>query len=111
VERLLALAVGSTSAILVPSLSGTGTNGLFRAPPTAFPSRFGPGSVALHLEEAQRRNVPVQVVPLDSFALDIDDSADVREWLRRGPPSEALAFLRSLEIDARLARLEDAGRA
>jgi 2-phospho-L-lactate guanylyltransferase len=110
VERLFALARQGAAALLVPSRSGTGTNALFRAPPTLFPSRFGPGSLALHREEALRRRVTAQVVPLDSLALDIDDPADIRRWLQDAKPSPALDFLRSRDIEARLVRWEAQGK-
>jgi 2-phospho-L-lactate guanylyltransferase len=109
VERLVALARQGAAALLVPSLSGSGTNALYRAPPTLFPSRFGPGSLALHREEARRRGVTAQVVPLDSLALDIDDPADIRVWLQRGRPGRALDYLKSRGVEARLAQLDEEG--
>lgn len=102
--RLVALGRNGAAALLVPSLAGTGTNGLYRAPPNLFPSRFGPGSLALHREEAQRRGVAAQIVPLDSLALDVDDPEDVRLWLQRKRPSPALEYLQSCGIEARLER-------
>jgi 2-phospho-L-lactate/phosphoenolpyruvate guanylyltransferase len=101
------VAEGAT-ALLVPSLSGTGTNGLFRSPPTLFPSRFGPGSYDLHEAEARSRGVHAERLVLDSLALDVDDPDDVREWLRRDKTSAALTYLRGRDIEGRLAGL-DAG--
>jgi len=109
VERLFALARQDARVLLVPSLSGTGTNGLFRAPATLFPSRFGPGSLALHQDEAHRLGVTAQVVRLDSLALDIDDPADIRLWLGSAKPTRAFDYVKSLEIEARLARWEAQG--
>jgi 2-phospho-L-lactate guanylyltransferase len=42
---------GEGSVVIVPSRDGTGTNAILRRPPTLFPSHFGPGSLAKHLEE------------------------------------------------------------
>jgi 2-phospho-L-lactate/phosphoenolpyruvate guanylyltransferase len=105
VQHLIELAEQGADAGIVTSLSGTGTNGLFRAPPTAFPSRFGPGSLALHLEEARRRGFVPRIESLESLALDIDDPADIRVWRSRKRSSPALAYLESLGIAERLARL------
>jgi 2-phospho-L-lactate guanylyltransferase len=100
---VLAAAAAGAQAVLVPSLSGTGTNALYRSPPTLFPSRFGPGSLALHEQEARRVTAAVRVLQLASLALDIDDAADVRELARRGEPCPALDYLRALGIERRLA--------
>ncbi len=100
---VLAAAAGGAQAVLVPSLDGTGTNALYRCPPTLFPSRFGPGSLALHEQEARRVTAAVRVLPLPSLALDIDDPADVEELVRRGEACPALDYLRSLGIAQRLA--------
>jgi 2-phospho-L-lactate guanylyltransferase len=100
---VLAAAAAGAQAVLVPSLSGTGTNALYRSPPTLFPSRFGPGSLALHEQEARRVTGAVRVLPLASLALDIDDAADVQELVRRGEGCPALDYLRALGIEQRLA--------
>lgn len=88
-------------AVLVPSLAGTGTNALYRSPPTLFPSRFGPGSLALHLVAARHVTAAVNVLPLERLALDIDDPADVRELVRRDTPCPALDYLRAIGIEER----------
>lgn len=104
-ERLLALARHGSPALLVPSLSGMGTNALFRSPPTLFPSRFGPGSLALHEQEARRVTTDVRIVPLASLALDIDDPEDVRELLSRGQGCPALDYLKEQGLTGRLERI------
>jgi len=102
-ERLMVPIREGCAAVLVPSLSGTGTNALYRSPPTLFPSRFGPGSFALHEKEARRRAKDVRVLPLASLALDVDDPDDVRELVRRGQAGPALDYLRTRGIEERLA--------
>ena len=109
--RLVVLGRNGAVALLVPSLAGTGTNALYRAPPTLFPSRFGPGSLALHREEARQRGVAAQIVPLASLALDVDDPEDVLLWLQRKRSSPALEYLQSLRIEARLEHYVGAGAA
>lgn len=105
-ERLMVPIQEGCAAVLVPSLSGTGTNALYRSPPTLFPSRFGPGSLALHEQEARRRARDVRLLPLESLALDVDDPDDVRELVRRAQPCPALDFLRAHGIEERLAHLD-----
>lgn len=101
-EAVLASGQGA-QAVLVPSLTGTGTNALYRSPPTLFPSRFGSGSLALHQAAARRVAAAVTILPVERLALDIDDPADVRELLQRGTPCPALDYLRAIGIEERLA--------
>ena len=75
-------------AVLVPSRDGTGTNALYRSPPTAFASRFGPDSLRLHLEEARRTGVEATVLSLPELGLDIDTPEDVAELLGRDEAGE-----------------------
>jgi 2-phospho-L-lactate guanylyltransferase len=99
---LAARIVPGRQALLVPSRDGTGTNALYRSPPTLFPSRFGPGSLALHEQAARRQTGRVDIVPLVSLALDVDDPEDVAEVLRCGQPCPALDFLQARGIAQRL---------
>ena len=80
-EQILARARDGVGAVIVPSRDRDGTNGLYRAPPTLFPSRFGPGSLALHEALAQKMAGRWEVLPLASMALDVDDPADVAELM------------------------------
>lgn len=101
-EAVLAAADAGAEIVLVPSLSGTGTNALYRSPPTAFPSHFGQGSYPKHQAEAQRVSRKVTELRLERVALDIDDADDVGELVRRGTPCAALDYLRSIGIAQRL---------
>jgi 2-phospho-L-lactate guanylyltransferase len=95
-EAILVPARAGSRVVLVPSLEGTGTNALYRSPPTLFPSHFGPGSLALHEEEARRHVPHPLVLPLERLALDIDDVVDVRTLLRHAGDSPALDYLRKI---------------
>jgi len=66
------------SCVLIPSRDGTGTNALLRSPPTLFPSHFGPNSLALHLNEAERCGARVKVLRNPNIELDIDEIDDLR---------------------------------
>lgn len=84
IDRLLAVELGPTGALIVPSWDGTGTNAIIRKPPSLFPSRFGPNSLALHKEEAARVGVTCQIVENARLALDIDEPSDLELLLERG---------------------------
>jgi 2-phospho-L-lactate/phosphoenolpyruvate guanylyltransferase len=78
IEAVLAACPAAPGAVLVPSRSGDGTNALLRAAPDAFPSRFGPDSLAKHREEARRCRVELRILRNPRIELDVDDEADLR---------------------------------
>ena len=102
-DALLAIEVRSPAAILVPSREGTGTNAILRTPPTLFPSRFGPNSLALHREEAARAGIECLIVNNERIALDIDDPADLQALLELGRGTAAHAALAGMHIGLRIA--------
>lgn len=72
----------SFPVVVVPSADGLGTNALLRTPPNSIDARFGPGSCRLHVEEAQKKGLPVLVYPTPGFAADIDTPEDLRNFAR-----------------------------
>jgi 2-phospho-L-lactate guanylyltransferase len=97
-DALLAIEVSSPAAILVPSREGTGTNAILRTPPTLFPSRFGPNSLALHREEAARAGIECLIVNNERIALDIDEPADLQALFELGRGTAAHAALAEMHI-------------
>jgi len=88
-------ACDSAEVVLSPSLDGTGTNALFRSPTTLFPSQFGPNSLALHKELAEKSGAKIEISDLPEISLDIDSPEDVKEFLGRNIESPARRFLQS----------------
>jgi 2-phospho-L-lactate/phosphoenolpyruvate guanylyltransferase len=91
IDALLGAAEPAPSCIVVPSADSTGTNALLRVPPDLFPSRFGPGSFARHLEEAERASARVKIVRKARIATDVDEIDDLRAIADRVAPDSALA--------------------
>ena len=81
--------------VIVPSADGTGTNALARTPPDVIESRFGPGSFRAHLEQAQSRGIPVDILRLPRLMFDLDTPEDVAQLLARAPQSSAACFLQA----------------
>lgn len=74
---------GASCVVIVPSRDGTGTNAILRRPPDLFPSHFGAGSLAKHLNEAETARAICKILELPRIALDIDepeDLAELRKW-------------------------------
>ena len=64
---------------IAPDRHGTGTNALSLPLPAAgaFAYSYGPGSFALHMAEAERLGLPVEIIATPGLARDIDDPADL----------------------------------
>jgi 2-phospho-L-lactate/phosphoenolpyruvate guanylyltransferase len=105
IDEILAVKLDSPGALLVPSREGTGTNAIVRNPPTLFPSRFGPNSLALHKREAATVGVECTVVENARIALDIDDPADVELLLDAGRGTRTFDLLVEMGIHERLKRV------
>lgn len=84
IDALLSIELHTPCAVLVPSLEGTGTNAIIRAPATLFPSRFGPNSLALHKEEAARVGARCLIIDNPRIALDVDEPQDLQLLIERG---------------------------
>ncbi len=73
---------GRPGALLVPSHELTGTNIIVRTPPDIMPTRFGRMSLARHLHDCERLNVPCRVVKMPRAAIDLDLVRDLIEFMR-----------------------------
>lgn len=102
INELLAIKLESPGAVLVPSREGSGTNAIIRTPPTLFPSRFGPNSLALHQQEAAHVGVDCVIVNNARIGLDIDEPADVVLLLREGRGTRSFAALNRMNVYSRL---------
>jgi 2-phospho-L-lactate/phosphoenolpyruvate guanylyltransferase len=91
IENLFEQLDSLPSAVIVPSGDGTGTNALLRTPPVLFPSRFGPNSLALHLEEAKAAGIPVRVVRNERIEHDVDELDDLKKIAPLLSPATATA--------------------
>lgn len=77
--------------VMVSSRDGAGTNAILRTPPGLFPSHFGPGSLAKHLEEARRCSASIKVIHCPRIELDIDNEEDLTAFLAVGAEETATA--------------------
>jgi 2-phospho-L-lactate guanylyltransferase len=91
------------SVVLVPSLSGFGTNAALVAPPNSMVFKFGEPSFDNHVEAARQRGLRTRVLALPGIGLDIDAAEDVRLLLDRGPHTRSALLLGRLGVPDRLA--------
>jgi 2-phospho-L-lactate/phosphoenolpyruvate guanylyltransferase len=97
IDSLLSFQLNPPQTVLVPSRDGTGTNAIIRTPATIFPSRFGPDSLKLHLEEARQSGTEYRIVANERIALDIDEPEDLDLLLKVGPPTSTLRVLKEID--------------
>jgi 2-phospho-L-lactate guanylyltransferase len=83
IDDLLATKCANPGMVIVPSRDGTGTNALLRTPPALFPSRFGTGSFAKHVAEAEKIGAQVNIRRYARLEMDVDDESDLRVLLRQ----------------------------
>jgi 2-phospho-L-lactate/phosphoenolpyruvate guanylyltransferase len=67
--------------VIVPDRHRIGTNALLFDPNLDFEPHFGPDSLNLHVEEAQRRSLRHSVEPVPSLDLDVDTRDDLSELI------------------------------
>ena len=84
IEALLRPIEDEAGVAIAPDRAGAGTNGLALRPIDAIPFRFGPGSFAAHLDEAQRAGLPLATVERPGLAFDLDTPADLARWIELG---------------------------
>jgi 2-phospho-L-lactate guanylyltransferase len=92
IEQLAASA--RPGVLIVPDSGGTGTNALVCTPPGVIESRFGPGSLRAHLEQARLRGVPAEVLRPRGLVFDLDTPEDAAELLACAPDCRAAQFLK-----------------
>ena len=101
-DMVISEALPSPGATLVPSRDGTGTNVMLLDPPGILEPHLGPGSLRLHLQQAQRLDVAVRVLELAALSLDVDTPEDLALLCRSDvPDGETLRECRALGVVSR----------
>ena len=109
IDDLMSITLESPGAILVPSSEGSGTNAIIRTPPTLFPSRFGPNSLALHKREAALVGVECRIVNNPRIALDIDEPSDIERLLAEGAGTRSFTAISDMGVIERLRNISRFG--
>ena len=107
IKSILAIDAGEPSVVMAPAHDG-GTNGMLRRPPTVIPSRFGPDSLTLHLQEAKDRGAATRIIKLESFRVDVDTPEDLAEVLTWPGLGRTRAYTDSLRLRERLPKAKSA---
>lgn len=92
--------------VLSPSTGSAGTSLLVLNPPDAIPFHFEEDSYLLHVQEAEKRKIPVVIYDKPSASVDVDEPRDLDVVLTSEKDDETKRFLERLGIARRLAHLE-----
>ena len=103
-EAILQEDMGMPSVVMAPSDDG-GTNALLKSPPNVIPSRFGPNSLELHIQEARTRNVEYRVLQLPSLTTDIDSPEDLKVLTNTPSSTLSMALIEEMGVRERLSRM------
>lgn len=98
IDEVFAALRPGRGAVLVPSRDFSGTNIIARSPAGVIPTLFGRMSLAKHLEECRRAEVPCEIIRQAGPALDLDLLEDLIEFVRSAGPSNTLNHLARLGI-------------
>lgn len=105
IDELLTIECANPGLVIVPSRDGTGTNAIFRTPPTLFPSHFGEGSFAKHVAEAKQAGAEVFVRHNPRLEMDVDDESDLRALLEHNlTGTETGRWLHETGLDVKFRR-------
>lgn len=88
--------------VLSPACRDGGTNLIGLCPWDAITPNFGEGSFARHVERARQAGIVPFILDNASLGLDIDTPADIAAFIEHSSSTRTLAFLRKLDVSARL---------
>jgi 2-phospho-L-lactate/phosphoenolpyruvate guanylyltransferase len=98
IERVFGALGGERGVVLAPSRDTLGTNIILRRPADVIPTRFGKSSLALHRLECERLGVPCGVLDLPGPAMDLDEMADLIDFMGLSKNSHTLSRLERFEL-------------
>ena len=102
IGAILGEATGARAVVLVPSRDGKGTNGIWRRPAEAIPSRFGYDSFRRHQAEVEARGLVWGALILPRLAVDIDEPGDLAAFLEFPGVTGTRTFLEREGVAGRL---------
>ena len=79
---LLVQGSADQEVVIVPDRHRTGTNALLLDPSGPFEPKFGPGSLARHVEQAESKGLRHIVTTVPSLGLDVDTGDDLDQLVR-----------------------------
>jgi 2-phospho-L-lactate/phosphoenolpyruvate guanylyltransferase len=82
IQQLLRSHGAGRAFTIVPARDKQGSNAILCTPADAVPLRFGANSFFPHLDAARQSGLEPNVVTLPNIGLDIDEPADIAEFLR-----------------------------
>lgn len=104
VNRIFAACTPERPIVLVPSGTGTGTNGLLVSPPTALKPCFEGLSLAAHRAACLDAGIEATVLRCESFELDIDTPDDLTVLATSSADTRAVRLAAAAHLAGKLSR-------
>jgi len=82
IDRIIQLAKGHDSAVVLSPSRNWGTNALYQSPPKLIPACFGPESFLNHIREAYQKGISVTLHLSPELAADIDSVEDLKKLFK-----------------------------
>jgi 2-phospho-L-lactate guanylyltransferase len=98
IEKVFGALSAERGVVLAPSRDARGTNIILRRPADIIPTRFGRRSLALHRAECERLGVPCNLLHLAGPAMDLDEVADLIDFMGVSSNTRTLAQLARFEL-------------
>jgi len=98
IDKAFACLHSERGVVLVPSRDTRGTNIIVRRPADVIATRFGKSSLALHRMECDRLGVPCSLLHLPGPAMDLDEVADLIDFMNVAKNSHTLSQLGRFEL-------------
>ncbi len=86
-----------------------GTNCMVMSPPASMPVCFGSLSGLRHVENAKKCGLKAHAMCVPGFALDIDESEDVAQYMKRASAGATWKCLMEIKVLERIAERKSAG--
>ena len=77
IQSVINLAAQPPVVVIAPDRRNDGTNALYMSPAGIIEYHYGPGSYQLHLEQAKRKGIRVEICHLTTLGLDLDLPEDL----------------------------------
>lgn len=102
IDRIIQLADGGNSAVVLSPSHDWGTNALYQSPPMLIPACFGSESFIKHVCEAFRKGLGVRLHFSNNLAADIDSAEDIKKLFEIQNNTISKRFLEQIDFQSKV---------
>jgi 2-phospho-L-lactate guanylyltransferase len=102
IDRIIQLADGGSSAVVLSPSHDWGTNVLYQKPPKLIPACFGPESFIKHIRAAFQNGISVRLHFSNNLAADIDSAKDLKKLFEVENTTVSKRFLEQINFNCKI---------